>query len=130
MEWPNILPVPSKDGYSYKPEACVLRTQMEGKRRIRKVFTKQPYIFNITLRCTDKQLAVFEYFWKNELNSGLNWFDMPLTSGKGISTVTARFMDEPDINTDGRYWRVSGSIEIEELPLYSETEYNDAIGEI
>ena len=130
MEWPTILPNPLSSGYKYKGKPIVVRTQMEGKTRARKRFTKQPYSFSFQIRCNDTQLAVFEYFWEKIIASGAKWFNMPLASGKGLEEIQARFLTEPDINADGRYWLISGSVEVEELNLYSEGEYNNAIGVI
>ena len=97
--WPSILPDPLRSGYRYQPDACVLRTQMDGKRRVRKLFTRQPYSFDITVRLSDTQLAIFDYFWQKKLDSGSKWFELPLSTGKGKETVTARFLIEPDVPT-------------------------------
>jgi len=113
--------------YEINPVPIVIRSQMEGKTRVRKRFSKQPYITTISFRLSDAQLPVFEYFWQNELSSGVEWVQMPLVSGRGLQYVKARFMTEPKTSADGRYWKVSVQVEIDELPIYSEDEYVQAI---
>jgi hypothetical protein len=109
ITWPETLPqYPLKEGYSVKPVSMVVRTQMEGKIRVRKRFTKQLYNINATYRMSDSQKDAFMVFWENELQSGAESFEVM----NGEVTLT----DEPQVTPDGRYWRI-GLQMISEKPI-------------
>lgn len=112
--WPTTLPAPNMAGYSVKPDAGFIRTDMDaGPARQRRRYTSSPsripasWVFNAT------QMAAFKTFYETTLDVGTGWFTMTVNAGAGESALDCRFAEPYSAALVGSgIWQVSANIEV------------------
>ncbi|WP_058911870.1 hypothetical protein [Entomohabitans teleogrylli] len=121
IDYPSdYLPCPLKDSFGLKPVSPLKTTQMStGRRRQRRAYTFVPTETSIAWIFTDAQAQVFDAWFRDVLNDGVAWFNMPLLTPLGEKGYVCRFMDIPEGPTPegGMYWRYSAKIELFERPI-------------
>lgn len=126
--WPEALPC-LKIGVKHKIKSELLASNLQsGRTRYRRNFTAVPVEISAKWIMTDIQYQLFQNFYKNQLDSGANWFEMQLLEpAKGLVYRLCHFkgnreyqlIGAPNPNqTTGRLWEVSAPLEV-----YLDVEY-------
>lgn len=123
--WPTQLPKPQLAGYSLAPQAAFVRSDMDaGPARQRRRFTQAPTEITLELVLTDAQMAIFEFWYEIETQSGAAWFSAPMKNGMGVTTVEARFVEPWQSQPLGAAMnRVQCRWETRNRPVMSSDEY-------
>ncbi|MGO4154337.1 hypothetical protein [Cupriavidus sp. YAF13] len=124
--WPGTLPVPLSSGYSYTQKTTTARTEMDsGVARSRRRFRRAPAQINLKWLFLQEQLAVFEYFWDNDLLQGASWFDTIATSGTGPQLIRVRCISDGYTPTqvDPQHWEVTMQVEAVDMPRLAAEQY-------
>ena len=116
--WPSNFPEPLLEGYGFRPDENVIRTDFEGgAARQRRRFTaigkrvRATFLFE-----TDALLDAFLAFWRDDIEDGAAWFELDLPLGTGTTTLDVRFVGVYEATPAGAgLWRVSGELETEAL---------------
>jgi len=126
--WPEfVLPAPRID-YSYAVTSKLLRNSMEsGRVRQRKRFTGRRKLVKAIWTFKYQQLAAFESFVENNLNSGSSWFyaELPSPSDEGMvqqKILINNGQYEVTALAGERVWEVSAEIFMETFSVISETD--------
>lgn len=91
-QYPEMLPLPTFDGYAIEPGDGVSRTEMEaGSPRQRLRFTSMPSGIPVRWVFTPWEFALFEAWFKYRAKQGSVWFGIPLLGGIGMIEHEARF---------------------------------------
>lgn len=122
IHYPVGLPLPLREGYDIKHVSPLLRTDMQsGRARQRRRFTNVPSMVTLAwIFVNDSQAAAFEAWFRDQLNDGTEWFNMPLKTPVGLTNYVCRFTDDV---YDGptlvgvSAWRIRSRLEIWERPL-------------
>lgn len=90
--WPSELPMP-RIGTEYKPVDPQLRTPMQsGRTFVRRNFTAVPVNFTASWVIKgDANAALFEDFYRLDLEDGTLWFEMPLLLPQGRGERLVQF---------------------------------------
>jgi hypothetical protein len=119
--WPPRVPHPSQD-LSGEESPSTIRTNMDaGVTRQRRRFT----IGNAEITCSweldSLQFAVFTSFYANKINSGADWFLMPLDLGGGIQEHTVRIQGGQFSHSYQEWggWLLTAKLDVEERLTYS-----------
>lgn len=92
--WPDSLPAPLIDGYTAKPKATFVRTEMDsGRARNRRRTVTGATEFQQRYRMTMSQVAIFEAWFENEAFGGAAAALMPVITGGGKILVQCEFTD-------------------------------------
>ncbi len=93
VSWPNTLPKPIADGYVLQAVDGRVVTEMEqGPRRIRKQFDNVPSAVTLPFNMTLAQLAIFETFWRVDINGGVDPFDIQLVEAGELAVKTVQII--------------------------------------
>lgn len=128
--WPD-LPLPSLEGYSFKPAAAVDRRALDigaarVYRRTRKPMIEVPVVWQFS---ADEQ-ARFDRFQVGTLQSGQAWFTMPLALPAGLVPADCRFKGGVQMAALGRErWRTTATLELLDRPVMSAAELTAALGD-
>ena len=135
IDYPSSLPLPLIRGYSYSDSSHFIRTEMEtGLARQRKRFTSTPTFFNIQFIYEQGAMSHFESWYANELNYGIELFNLQLAIGAGPAIASeVRITSPPSINSNNQHYNVTISIEtvtklIDPLLTDDQIEYINAQG--
>lgn len=127
VDYPATLPAPNQTKYSLQPVDPVIRTQMDsGSPRNRRRFTTYPTRIPVEWLFTEAQMAVFESWFDNTVNSGESWFNVNLINGLSVSAYEARFFTaqhypwKADMQP-GNSYVVSGILEVRSRPVMDAT---------
>lgn len=109
----DVLPLPLLSGYGYSDDSRFIRTDMDsGYARQRLRFTQSPTRFNVSFLFTEGQMSYFESFFNNQLNFGIEFFNMDLAVGSGFTKEhEVRFISPYRVQLSGNLFRVTASIE-------------------
>lgn len=116
----EYLPGPLKEGFGLKPVSPLRRTQFQsGRERQRRVYTSTPTATDVYWIFTDGQAQLFEAWFRDVINDGQAWFNMPLLTPIGSQDYVCRFTDiyEGPTPEGGMYWRYSANLEMWERPM-------------
>ena len=122
--FPDILPCPFINGYSYSKKNAFIRTQMDsGRARHRRRYKTVADHVNVTWIMDNEQLSIFEGFFNYETCYGAGWFITGLGNGLGINCVKARFTNPEtpyQVNhiNNSALWSVTAMLETFEMPGY------------
>ncbi|AVL70870.1 hypothetical protein CEQ07_05230 [Oligella urethralis] len=121
IDYPDGLPCAQRDGYSLRHVSPFTRTTMEsGRARQRRKFSSVPTMVDVTwVFKNDSQAAAFEAWFRDAINDGADWFNMPLKTPVGMQDYVCRFAEMytgPDLIGISS-WRISAKLEIWERPL-------------
>lgn len=125
--WPEtLLPAaPLVSGYSQKPEAGLVRTDMDaGLARQRRRFSGTPSRVAVSWVMDGPQLEIFKAFIAHKAGFGSQFFSIRLPLDNGSRTVQARFVGNAptyDLMQPGTLpdWLVRGELEIKDPPAMS-----------
>ncbi len=125
--WPEVLPLPTFEGYSIESMDSVSRTDMEsGPARQRLRYTQTPTRIKVRWKFNSFQFSIFESWFKHEAKEGGRWFEIPLLGGLGMVEHESRFAgrgSSPYIaspekgDSGGAFWVVSSVLEIRERSI-------------
>lgn len=127
LTWPEVLPLPTFEGYGVEPLDAALRTEMEqGAARQRQVYTRVPERIAVRWRFTRWQYAIFRAWYANRAKRGAAYFTMTLLTGLGMVAHEVRFVGrgatpwraEPQFG--GPRWIVTSTLEVRESPDLSD----------
>ena len=124
ISYPDGLPCAQREGYSLRHVSPFVRTTMEsGRARQRRRFSSVPTIANVSwIFEVDTHAATFEAWFRDAINDGVEWFNMPLKTPMGLKDYVCRFADMytgPDLIGISS-WRISAQLEVWERPLMPE----------
>lgn len=123
IDYPDGLPVPTRDGYEFRPVQTFLRTQMaSGRAKQRRAFSDVPTMVNVNwIFNGDTQAAAFEAWFRDSIFDGDAWFNCPLKTPIGMQQYICRFVNMyTGPNLVGLCaWSVRAELEIYERPLIS-----------
>ncbi len=103
VDYPATLPAPNQAKYALQPVDPVIRTQMDsGSPRNRRRFTTYPTRIPVEWLFTEAEMATFESWFDNTVNSGESWFNVNLINGLSVSSYEARFY-----GSNGNPWKAS-----------------------
>lgn len=119
--WPELLPLPTIDGYSVSPQDGILRTAMDmGPARQRRRYTTTPTRIAVRWLMNAEQCALFEGWYRWYAKEGGSWFDITLLGGLGLTLHQARFTKPYEAHLKGgRLWEIMSELEVRERPTLS-----------
>lgn len=126
IPYPTTLPGPELTGYTLAPNRSCSRAEFESghdrkRRRYRSVNSTITVEFVFSLA----QLQIFKDWYENDLNDGVEWFELNLFNGLGLSPMEARFIDEYDSSLESAlHSPVRFTLEVRNRPLLTEEQYN------
>ena len=121
--WPDILPVPSVNGYNYEPQIATIRTEMEIGAKVRRRFTRHPTFIDVLWTFSKKQQEIFDAWFVYIIDDGSKWFQINLPTGQEIKLYNARFIGTYKVSAyKNLYWNVQAKLEIEGLAIFTEEE--------
>lgn len=89
--YPSNLPKPLQSGYTAKHRGNILRTQMaDGYARQRLVNQGAPDELQIQILLPEALYREFLQWYKGDIQSGAEWYVMPLLSTEGLQSVSYR----------------------------------------
>lgn len=119
VRYPKELPLPLVASRRNKITERLIRTDMKsGLARQRRAFEVTPTIVSATFTLIGNEALVFEFFVRDAINAGADWFIMPLRFPDGLSDRRVRFA-ETHSGSDPigpNIWRVKAELEV--LPVY------------
>ena len=132
LVYPEGLPLPLRDGYSFTPVSPIRRSEKVSGRAVqRRLYTSVPTIVAVSWLCTARQARLFEGWCKWGIGWA-DWFLCPLKTPLGLNPTRARFTDIYDgpalVGID--LWRYSATLELFEMPVVSEAELLDLMLEM
>lgn len=117
IDYPEQLPPPGLSGYELQTVPPFVRTEMDsGRARQRRRFTSVPTIVPVQWLFTSGEFALFEGWFRYQIDDGAAWFAGPLKTSQGIRhDYDQRFTSMYRAAARGpRYWMVDAEIEIRE----------------
>ncbi len=120
QKWPEILPLPERDGYQLKLNDGVMRTSMEGgPPRARRVTTDVESLYQARFVFDEDQFLTFQAWFQEIGAGGAAAFLIPLRNGLGLVEQQARFAGPYEARLDGHLWRVTVSLVVRGAPMLS-----------
>jgi len=115
--WPETLPPPRVEGYSFSPRPSLLRTEMEtGAARHRLRSLTAHYQVQAEWRFSQDGFAIFDAWWALNTRMGEQWFVLPLAVPLEVQAVEARFLAPWQAELlPAQRWRVAAQLEIRDL---------------
>lgn len=116
----DYLPCPLKEGFGLKPTSTLKRTTMvTGRARQRRAYRSVPTETAVSWIFSDAEAQLFEAWFRDVLNDGQAWFNMPLLTPVGSRNYVCRFTDiyEGPTPEGGMFWRYTARIELWERPM-------------
>jgi len=128
--WPDRLPLPTLNGYSFASAAAVKRlaTQIGAARVYRR--TNQPMNeVGVTWIMNSTAMRLFDGFQRSILREGAEWFGITLAFPVGLRTAAARIKEKLSIGSlGGDIWQASATLELAERPMLTDAELTALIG--
>ena len=91
--YPSNLPKPLQSGYTAKHRGNILRTQMaDGYARQRLVNAGAPDELQIQILLPEALYREFLQWYKGDIQSGAEWYVMPLLATEGDSAIQYRYV--------------------------------------
>lgn len=120
IQYPEGLPLPTRDGYGFSAVSPILRTRMQsGRSKQRRQYQSTPTAGSVSWVFTEGEAQLFESWWEEVLVSGTEWFEMSLQTPQGLQPYRCRFTDIYDGPTlfGFNLWRISAVLELFERPI-------------
>jgi hypothetical protein len=113
----GVLPSALVTSASHVEDKRIIQTTInDGYRNARKRFTQIPVNFNFQLILDESSLSYFQAWFANELDYGLNWFNMNMPVGEGLeSSHVLRFLQNPTYTWNNNLCTVNAKCEGTEL---------------
>lgn len=129
--WPAVLPCPTVEGYSFRPNSTVLRQALDigGSRVYRR--TRAPMIeVAVQWQFSAEQQALFDDFQSNILQEGAQWFTVKLALPSGMVATDARFNGGVQMVPLGRKrWQTIAKLDLLDRPVMTSAELDEALGD-
>lgn len=127
INYPSVLPLPLVNSASYTEKSHVIRTDIDsGYAVVRKRFTKVPVFFDLGFLMSQENTGLFESWYANQLDYGVNFFNMDLPVGSGIrKSHVCRVIGEPNVSLNGLHYSIT--MRVEAVELQRDPDYNDVI---
>lgn len=121
IDYPSSLPWPVKEGYAFEDVDTFSRTTMvSGRAAQRMLFDFVPSIVSVTWVFTsDGEASAFRSWFRERIDNGAAWFNMPLKTPIGEKHYICRFATMPkgpDM-LGPCSWQVSARLEMFERPM-------------
>lgn len=119
--WPTALNYLAERGsLQFRQAPQQLRSEFDyGPARMRRRFTRQIATATFTLVLTSSEHEVFKTFFVGDLQSGVNWFTMPVFTGDEYQTHAIRFTEPPVVSDGGyRHVKISAKVELKQLTIW------------
>lgn len=121
INYPAELPYPTTQGYGLQTTQTFVRTDMgSGRARQRRLFSNVPTTASVVwLFTSDMDAALFESWFRDQTNDGVEWFNCPLKTPVGVKQYVCRFttMYEGPILAGICAWQIRANLEIYERPI-------------
>jgi hypothetical protein len=117
MNYPDILPSPTREGYSINPENNIFRSKMlSGRARQRILYTSIPAYAELTWVLNASQASYYEW-WTGQV--GAAWFAIKIKAPTGYIEQDCRFIETPQgpLLTGVNYWTYRARVEIRDRIL-------------
>ena len=128
--WPDRLPLPTLNGYSFAPAASVKRLAVDiGAARVYRR-TRQPVVeVGVVWVMNAVQMRLFDGLQRTILHEGAEWFSAELAFPAGLKTAVARIKEKLAIRSlGGDIWQASGALELLQRPMLTDAELTALIG--
>jgi hypothetical protein len=114
--WPGSLPEPIIGDYQVNGELPVTRTPMEsGRPRVHRTTNTIMRQVSYSIALTETQSDTFWDFFEDEGNTGADFFEMNIDTGRGMATHLCRFTSYPSTRKiTGNKYMISGTIETDQ----------------
>lgn len=110
MDWPSILPLPLRDGFSREYRTKMRRTRMDdGSTLARRMFAGHAYDIKLTFHFTPNERRIFDAFVKYDCAYGTAWFNMPIRPNTAKVPVKMTG-NAPSVKPLGLDWEVSFTV--------------------
>ena len=94
INYPSNLPLPLHDGHSVNHVSPILSSELQtGRVRKRRAYTTTPSIISVSWTFNIDDAIDFEYWFKETLKDGIEWFNMDVRISLGILPKVCRFVD-------------------------------------
>jgi hypothetical protein len=95
IDWPDALGCAQRASYRGSPQLSFATIEVQdGPPRFRLSSSEEKRIYTMTFTFTTQQLALFEFFYHDTLDSGGEWFNMPVLTGLGMIPYLCHFSGE------------------------------------
>ena len=126
-KWPEKLPGPLADSYSYVPKVNAKRTQMEsGTARHRRLSRKIPHTVSVKWLIPKADIADFRFF-AFEIVDVVGFFTTPLRLDEENKQMKARFINPTEpftvVNVQNFFYEVVAQLEVLEMDLISSDDF-------
>ena len=128
--WPDRLPAPTLNGYSFAAAASVKRLAVDiGAARVYRR-TRQPVVeVGVVWIMNATQMRLFDGLQRTILREGAEWFSAELAFPAGLKTAVARIKEKLAIRSlGGDIWQASGALELLQRPMLTDDELTALIG--
>jgi hypothetical protein len=132
LTMPDGIPLPSRDGYGFKPTSPIVRTTfVSGRARNRRRYRSVPTEVSVTWLCNAEQARLLEGWCKWGIGWA-DWFLCPIKSPLGLMQTQAQFTDiyEGPMLVGINLWRYTAVLSLFEMPVISEAELTDMMAGI
>ncbi|MEY8205418.1 MAG: hypothetical protein RPR40_10120 [Bermanella sp.] len=118
----NKLPLPLLKSHRLKRNSMLLVTKQDsGYARKRRRFKNPPADMPFTLLLSSEQFDLFEGWYHHVINSGVNWFVMPVKLGAQLIDHQCQFVGDYSSSSKSQsLWKVAGKLKIKNLRVISE----------
>jgi hypothetical protein len=127
IDYPGVLPLPLVNSASYVEKSHLISTDIDsGYAVVRKRFTKVPVFFDLGFLMSVNDAGLFESWYANQLDYGLNYFNIEVPVGGNIRrSHVCRIIGKPNFSLNGNHFNVTIRVEAQELGR--DPEYDDVI---
>jgi len=123
INWPATLNyLAERSSFQLVQTDPALRSEFDyGPARMRQRFTRSLAKQQLTIVLSSEEFEVFKSFWQHHLQSGVNWFNLPIFSGDVYAAHAVRIVEPPVTSYFGfRAVSVSFKMEVKRLSIWSQ----------
>ena len=123
--YPNsVLSLPLLKNHGLKRKSMRIETAMDsGYLRSRNRFKNPPSELAASFLFTNHQLEIFEGWYQHVINSGANWFVMPVKTGGVVADHQCRFVGDYSMKSaTNNLWTVTAKLLVKNLRVIDEAE--------
>jgi hypothetical protein len=122
--FPDSLPQPEKGQYQItRPDQITRSNITQGEANQRTRWTDEVGIFTVNWILDETQYYIWDGFVHDTLIGGLAPFQGWFANGQGTSLTRIRFLDTPQVQSQGAAFAISAQCEIQQIPVMSEADY-------
>lgn len=120
LKYPDSLPVAQKAGRAFQMADPLVSTPFDnGQVRWDRRFTSTPTVTPMSWIFTDAEFQAFGGWYRDQLRSGAEWFEMRVRSPNGFNPEQCHFVEAYSGPTRLGFdrWRVDARLMLREQPL-------------